>query len=139
MGINARGKVSGVYPPLYRSVKARTARAKAKLEQQAVVLEAIRELEEKRRARVRQREEEKEKAKKKEQDGLAELVRREVEKARVEWEAEAKAKMEEEVLEGFRAGWFRGVDNGRKGGRRVTGMAAVVEFEEEWDKFAAGH
>ena len=110
MGINARGNASGVYPPRYRTVKARKERAAAKLEQQAPLVEAMKKMEEERRARARQREEEKEKAKKKEEEGVAELVRREVEKAKVEWEAAAKAEQEKEVKEAFRAGGYRGKD-----------------------------
>ena len=110
MGINAAGRKSGVYPAGYRTNEMRQARANAKLEQQAVVVEAMKKMEEERRARARQREEEKEKAKKKEDEWVAELVRREVEKAKVEWEAAAKAEQEKEVKEAFRAGWYRGKD-----------------------------
>ena len=128
MGINARGDKSGKYPPGYRTDKARRERAAAKMEQQAMVVADMRRMQEEREARVRQREEEKEKVKTKTDKALRELVEREVERAREVWEAEAKERVEKEVREAFRAGWFRGVDKGMQRGRRLVGMAAFQFF-----------
>ena len=55
------------------------------MEKQALVVEAMKKMEEERAARGRHREEEQQKAKKKAEDEVEERVRREVEKAKAEW------------------------------------------------------
>ena len=48
-----------MYPPGYRTTEMRMARAAATMEKQAMVVEAMKKMEEERAVRVRQREEEK--------------------------------------------------------------------------------